>query len=108
MANLLTESLLEMIGTFVFLLAVFIAPVSYYIAIALFLAIVLFGQVTGHFNFTISLVKFAQGAISGTQLTSYGLAQLVGGIAALGVAKAMTSAGLLNQITQCTKRMCTN
>jgi len=39
MSNLLTESLLEMMGTFVFLLAVFIAPVSYNIAIALFVAI---------------------------------------------------------------------
>lgn len=95
MANLLTESLLEMMGTFVFLLAVFIAPVSYNIAIALFVAIILFGQITGHFNFTISLVKFVQGAISGTQLASYGLGQLIGGVAALWVAQAMAAgAGL--------------
>ena len=87
MASLMAESLLEMMGTFVFLLAVFIAPVSYNIAIALFVAIILFGQITGHFNFTISLVKYVQGAINGSQLASFGVAQLIGGVAALWVSQ---------------------
>ena len=93
MASFLTESLLELMGTFVFLLAVFIAPVSYNIAIALFVAIVLFGQITGHFNFTISMVKFVQGSISGTQLAGFGLAQLIGGVAALWVSQ-LVAAGV--------------
>lgn len=92
MASLLEQSMLEMMGTFVFLLAVMIAPVSYNIAIALFVAIVLFGQISGNFNFTISLVKYIQGAINGSQLASYGVAQLVGGVAALGVSQLVASA----------------
>jgi glycerol uptake facilitator-like aquaporin len=92
MASLLAESMLEMVGTFVFLLSVFIAPVSYNIAIALFVAIILFGQITGHFNFTISLAKYVQGAINGSQLASFGVAQFIGGVAALGVSQLVASA----------------
>ena len=92
MASLLTESVYELLGTFVFFLAIFVTGKNYIIAIALFLAIVIFGAYSGHFNLTVSILKLADGAISVQQFAGYLVGQLLGGGMALMVSKAMASA----------------
>jgi len=92
MASLLTESVYELLGTFVFFLAIFVTGKNYIIALALFLAIVIFGAYSGHFNLTVSILKLADGAITAQQFAGYFVGQLLGGGMALMVSKAMAGA----------------
>jgi aquaporin Z len=83
----------EMIGTFVFFLAIFAVGQPLPVAVGLLLAIYVFGGVSGgHFNATVTATKFLSGDASFTQLVSYLVAQLAGGIGAYYVAKSVVSA----------------
>lgn len=96
MAALLNRVIAEFLGVFIFFLAIFTNVSNTYaplvISLALFLAICLFGGISGgHFNFTVSLVKYLAGEINMNQLGGYGLGQLLGGLAALYVSKNLTN-----------------
>ena len=78
-AQLLSEAL----GTFVFLLAIFVTGKPVPIAIGLLVALYLFSSISGaHFNTTITLVKWLEGDVSGYQAIGYVISQFVGGLAA--------------------------
>jgi len=88
MANLLTQSLCELFGTCLFFLTIWGVGQGYAIALGLFAAILIFGQISGgHFNATISLVKWMGGEMAFTQAGAYMIAQLIGGLLAVLVSK---------------------
>mgnify|MGYP006085742387 CR=1 FL=1 len=91
MTNSLTKKLIsEMLGTFIFL-GVIITVVNdknstanwLKIGLALSLAIVLFGNISGgNFNPAVSFMLFLNDQLSSTELFSYIIAQLVGALLA--------------------------
>jgi glycerol uptake facilitator-like aquaporin len=88
MADLSAQLVAELLGSFVFLLAVFCVGQPIPVAVGLLAAVYVFASVSGaHFNGTISVVKFLANEITSTQLAGYLLAQLVGGLAAYYVSK---------------------
>jgi len=97
MVNFLSKVIGEFLGVFIFFLAIFTnvgnnVNKSMVISLALFLAICLIGPVTGgHFNLTVSLVKYIAGEIDISQLGGYGAGQLLGGLAALFVSRNLTN-----------------
>jgi len=92
MASLVNKALAEFLGVFIFFLAIFTKDGSNYapvaIAVALFVAIYTFGGVSGgHFNFTVTMVKYIAGDVGTQQLLYYFVAQLLGGVGAFYVSK---------------------
>lgn len=88
MATLLAQSLAELFGTCVFFLTIWGVGQGYAIAAGLFVAILIFGPVSGgHFNSAISAVKFISGEMAGTAAGAYIMAQLIGGLLAVFISK---------------------
>lgn len=80
----------EFLGTFLFLSVVIATGKPILIALALLLVILLGGGVSGgHFNPAISIMFWANGALSGIDLTGYIVAQTLGGLGAFAVYNAM-------------------
>jgi glycerol uptake facilitator-like aquaporin len=83
--------LVEFLGTFVFLSVIVATGQPVLIALALLLAILVGGSISGgHFNPAVSVMFYAKGALSSLDLGGYILAQVLGGLAALGVYTALT------------------
>jgi glycerol uptake facilitator-like aquaporin len=90
MASLVQQLLAEALGVFVFFSCIYAVGQPIPIALGLLVAVYIFGSVSGgHFNLTVSLTKWLVNEINSTQLVGYGLAQLVGGMAAVYVSKAV-------------------
>jgi glycerol uptake facilitator-like aquaporin len=88
MADFNSQLIAEMLGSFVFLLAVFAVGQPIPVAVGLLAAVYVFASVSGaHFNGTISVVKYLANELNSTQLAGYLLAQIVGGLAAFYVSK---------------------
>ena len=100
--RLVAQSLVEFIGTFIFLTVVLIAtsktvtgPASgvvapFAIVIALFAAILFGGQISGgHFNPAISFMKMIQGETSMTTTLAFIIVQLLAAAAAYGFYKSI-------------------
>jgi aquaporin Z len=80
----LTKFVAEFIGTFVFIGVVLATGEAIPIALALASVIFLFGKVSGgNFNPAVSAMLYAKGDITTTQLGSYVIAQVLGGLCAL-------------------------
>jgi len=78
--------LVEFLGTFLFLSVIVATGQPVLIALALLLAILLGGSISGgHFNPAVSLMFYAKGVLSTANLAGYITAQALGGLAALGV-----------------------
>ena len=76
----------EFLGTFVFLSVIIATGKPILIALALLLVILLGGSISGgHFNPAVSLMFWANGALSNGKLAGYIVAQALGGLGALGV-----------------------
>jgi glycerol uptake facilitator-like aquaporin len=83
--------LVEFLGTFVFLSVIVATGQPILIALALLLAILVGGGISGgHFNPAVSVMFYAKGALSSMDLGGYIAAQIAGGLAALGVYTALT------------------
>ena len=78
--------LVEFLGTFLFLSVVVATEQPLLIAMSLLLVILLGGSVSGgHFNPAISVMYWAKGVLTNIDLLGYVAAQLLGGVAALGI-----------------------
>jgi aquaporin Z len=78
--------LVEFLGTFLFLSVIVATGQPVLIALSLLLVILLGGSISGgHFNPAVSVMFWAKGALTGIDLAGYLGAQLIGGLAALGV-----------------------
>jgi len=85
---MLKKLLVEFIGTFVFLSVILTTGDAFAIGLALAVAIFFGGKVSGgHFNPAVSVMMFAKKAISHMELISYIVAQVLGGLVALGFYK---------------------
>lgn len=83
--------LVEFLGTFLFLSVVVATGQPVLIALALLAVIVLGGAISGgHFNPAISVMFWAKGALTNTDLGGYIIAQILGGLGALAIFNAMT------------------
>lgn len=81
----------EFLGTFVFLSVIIATGQPILVALALLLVILLGGSISGgHFNPAVSLMFWANGALSNGNLAGYIVAQVLGGLGALGVYKALS------------------
>jgi glycerol uptake facilitator-like aquaporin len=86
----MAKCLAETMGSFIFGFVIFASGASPAIAIALFLAIVAFGPISGgHFNPAVSAVKYANGDIDLETFLNYLLCQLLGFFLAWAVFKAL-------------------
>jgi aquaporin Z len=80
----LTKFVAEFVGTFVFLGVILATGEAIPIGIALVAVIYLIGKVSGgHVNPAVSAMLYAKGDINITQLGSYVVAQILGGLCAL-------------------------
>jgi len=87
--------LVEFLGTFLFLSAIVATGQPLLIALALLLVILVGGGISGgHFNPAVSVMFYAKGGLSQSDLAGYVVAQLAGGMAALGVYTALTRKSL--------------
>jgi glycerol uptake facilitator-like aquaporin len=83
--------IVEFLGTFLFLSVIVATGQPILIALTLLVCIMLAGGISGaHFNPAVSLVFFAKGDMPIAKLGGYVLAQSLGGLAALGVFKALS------------------
>jgi glycerol uptake facilitator-like aquaporin len=80
----LTKFVAEFIGTFVFLGVILATGEAIPIAIALAAVIFLIAKVSGgHVNPAVSAMLYAKGDLNTTQLATYVVAQVLGGLGAL-------------------------
>jgi aquaporin Z len=76
----------EFLGTFLFLSVIVATGQPVLIALALLLVILLGGAISGgHFNPAVSVMFWAKGALTNTNLIGYIVAQVLGGLGALTV-----------------------
>ena len=81
--SLLKSSIVEFIGTFVFLTVILNTATAIPIGIALAAVIFAFGMISGgHFNPAVSFMMFVKGDITTQTFAAYVVAQLLGGFAA--------------------------
>ena len=81
----------EFLGTFLFLSVIVATGQPVMIALALLLVILLGGSISGgHYNPAVSLMFWAKGALTGTDLAGYIVAQSLGGLGALTVYNLLT------------------
>ncbi len=79
----------EFLGTFLFLSVIISTGSPVLIALSLLAVILLGGAISGgHFNPAVSVMMWANGAISLKDMALYAAAQVAGGLAALGAYKA--------------------
>jgi aquaporin Z len=82
----------EFLGTFLFLSVIVATGQPLLIALALLLVILLGGGISGgHFNPAVSLMFWAKGALTGSDLAGYVIAQCLGGLGALTVYNLLAS-----------------
>ena len=80
------DYLVEFLGTFIFLSVIIATGKPVLIALALLLVILLGAGISGgHFNPAVSVMFWANGALSNTHLAGYIVAQILGGLGALSV-----------------------
>jgi aquaporin Z len=80
--------IVEFLGTFLFLSVIIATGSPVLIALALLAVILLGGSISGgHFNPAVSVMMWANGALSMMDLAIYVGAQVAGGLAALGIYK---------------------
>jgi aquaporin Z len=78
--------LVEFFGTFLFLGVIVATGQPFLIALALLLVILVGGGISGgHFNPAVSVMFYAKGGLSMMDLGAYIIAQVAGGLAALGL-----------------------
>lgn len=78
--------LVEFLGTFLFLSVIIATNTPILIALALLLVILLGGGISGgHFNPAVSVMFWAKGALTNTDLAGYIVAQVLAGLSALTV-----------------------
>jgi glycerol uptake facilitator-like aquaporin len=83
--------LVEFLGTFVFLSVIVATGQPVLIALALLLAILVGGGISGgHFNPAVSVMFYAKGGLTPVDLGGYIAAQIMGGLAALATFTALT------------------
>ncbi len=76
----------EFLGTFLFLSVIVATAQPILISLALLLVLLLGSSISGgHYNPAVSVMYWAKGALTNVDLLGYVGAQLIGGIAALGV-----------------------
>lgn len=76
----------EFLGTFLFLSVIVATGQPVLIALALLLVILLGGAISGgHYNPAVSVMFWAKGALTNTDLAGYVVAQTLGGLSALTV-----------------------
>ena len=76
----------EFLGTFLFLSVIVATGQPVLIALALLLVILLGGGISGgHYNPAVSVMFWAKGALTNTDLAGYVVAQTLGGLGALTV-----------------------
>lgn len=81
----------EFLGTFLFLSVIVATGQPFLIALSLLLVILLGGSISGgHFNPAVSVMFWAKGALTGTDLVGYVFAQIAGGLGALTVYNFLT------------------
>jgi aquaporin Z len=79
----------EFLGTFLFLSVILASGSPVLIALSLLAVILLGGSISGgHFNPAVSIMMWANGAISMRDMAIYAVSQVAGGLAALGIYKA--------------------
>jgi aquaporin Z len=78
--------LVEFLGTFLFLSVIVATGTPILIALALLLVVLLGGGISGgHFNPAVSVMFWAKGALTNTDLAGYIVAQVLAGLTALTV-----------------------
>jgi aquaporin Z len=83
--------IVEFLGTFLFLSVIVATGQPFLIALALLLAILLGGSISGgHFNPAVSLMFWAKGSLTGADLLGYIAAQVAGGLGAVTVYNFLT------------------
>lgn len=88
--------LVEFLGTFIFLSVIVATGQPVLIALSLLIAILVGGGISGgHFNPAVSVMFYAKGALSSMDLGGYIVAQVAGGLTALGVYTALTRKSLV-------------
>lgn len=80
----MNKYLAEFLGTMLFLFAILVSGNPYAIGIALTIAILIFGPISGgHFNPAVSVMMSYDGALDSSDLLPYIASQIAGGIVAL-------------------------
>lgn len=83
--------LVEFLGTFLFLAVIVATGQPVLIALAFLAVILLGGSISGgHFNPAVSLMFWAKGALTNTDLVGYIVAQSLGGLGALALFNVLT------------------
>jgi aquaporin Z len=81
----------EFLGTFLFLSSIVATGQPMIIALTFFVCILLAGGISGaHFNPAVTLMFMAKGDIAPAKAAGYIVLQILGGLAALGVFKALS------------------
>ena len=84
----MNKYLVEFVGTLFFLFVILVSGEAIPIGLALILAIMLGGKISGgHFNPAVSVMMVAAGKMKSADLVPYILAQVAGGLVALEVHK---------------------
>ena len=83
--------IVEFLGTFLFLSVILATGQPILVALSLLLVILLGASISGgHFNPAVSIMFWANGALSNTKLAGYLVAQVLGGLGALAVYKVLS------------------
>lgn len=83
--------IVEFLGTFIFLSVILATGQPILVSLALLLVLLLGASISGgHFNPAVSVMFWANGALSNGKLAGYIVAQVLGGLGALAVYKALS------------------
>jgi aquaporin Z len=83
--------IVEFLGTFIFLSVIMATGQPILVALALLLVLLLGASISGgHFNPAVSVMFWANGALSNGKLAGYIVAQVLGGLGALAVYKVLS------------------
>ena len=83
--------IVEFLGTFIFLSVIMATGQPILVALALLLVVLLGASISGgHFNPAVSVMFWANGALSNGKLAGYIVAQVLGGLGALAVYKVLS------------------
>ena len=83
--------IVEFLGTFIFLSVILATGQPILVSLALLLVLLLGASISGgHFNPAVSVMFWANGALSNGKLAGYIMAQVLGGLGALAVYKVLS------------------
>ena len=83
--------IVEFLGTFIFLSVILATGQPILVSLALLLVLLLGASISGgHFNPAVSVMFWANGALSNGKLAGYIVAQVLGGLGALAVYKVLS------------------